>query len=69
MELIFVLVITGILAAVSLPRLVSIPTEAKKSKVLAFVGTLNRTVGAIMYTSTLSNAGAVGQVASVTYCR
>jgi len=67
-ELIFVLVITGILAAVVLPRFVSVTTEAKKSKVLAFVGTLNSTVGATMYASTLGNTGNIGKVASATYC-
>ncbi len=67
-ELVFVIMITGILAVVALPKLVSLGVEAKKTKVLAFVGTLNRTVGATMYTSTLGNAGSVGQVASATYC-
>ncbi len=67
-ELIFVLVVTGILAAVALPRFITVTTEAKKSMVLSFVGTLNRTAGAVMYTSALSNAGAVGQIASSTYC-
>jgi len=67
-ELIFVIMITGILAAVALPKLATLGVEAKKSKVLAFVGTLNSTVGATMYASTLGNTGNIGKVASATYC-
>jgi len=66
-ELIFVLVITGILAAVVLPRFVSVTTEAKKSKVLAFVGTLNRTVATTMYASAI-NTATPGKIANATYC-
>jgi len=48
-ELIFVIVIIGILAAVAIPKLAGTATEAKKSTLTAFIGTLNRTVGPTMY--------------------
>ena len=43
-ELIFVIVILGILAAVALPKFVGVTSQAKAGKVKAFVGTMNRTV-------------------------
>ncbi len=45
LELIFVIIITGILAAVALPRFTGISDDAHVTKLLAFVGTLNRSVG------------------------
>ncbi len=44
-ELVFVIVIIGILAAVALPRFTGIADDAHVSKLQAFVGTLNRTTG------------------------
>jgi prepilin-type N-terminal cleavage/methylation domain-containing protein len=44
-ELIFVIVILGILAAVALPRLTGTVADAKVGKIEAFIGTLNRSVG------------------------
>jgi prepilin-type N-terminal cleavage/methylation domain-containing protein len=44
-ELVFVIVIIGILAAVALPRFTGIADDAHVSKLEGFVGTLNRTVG------------------------
>ncbi len=44
-ELVFVIVIIGILAAVALPRFTGISDDAHVSKLQAFVGTLNRTTG------------------------
>ena len=52
-ELIFVIVIIGILAAVAIPKLAGTATEAKKSIVTAFIGTMNRTVGPTMYAAAL----------------
>ncbi len=43
-ELIFVIVILGILAAVALPKFIGVTSQAKAGKVKAFVGTMNRTV-------------------------
>jgi len=48
-ELIFVIVIIGILAAVAIPKLANTATQAKTSVVKAFGGTLNRTVGPSMW--------------------
>ncbi|WP_324172200.1 type II secretion system protein [Sulfurimonas sp.] len=43
-ELIFVIVILGILAAVALPKFIGVSTQAEAGKCKAFIGTLNRTV-------------------------
>ncbi len=48
-ELIFVILVTGILAAVALPKLAHMSKEAQRIKVIAFVGSLNRTVGPSMW--------------------
>jgi len=48
-ELIFVIVIIGILASVAIPKLAGTANEAKKSMVLGFMGSLNRTVGPILW--------------------
>ncbi len=66
-ELIFVIVIIGILAAIAIPKLASTAQEAKKALALSYISTLNRTIGATMYTSTLSTAN-VGQISNASYC-
>jgi prepilin-type N-terminal cleavage/methylation domain-containing protein len=43
-ELIFVIVILGILSAVALPKFIGVSEQAKAGKCKAMVGTLNRTV-------------------------
>ena len=48
-ELIFVIVILGILAAVALPKFVGVSQQAKEGIVKGFVGTLNRTVGPTLW--------------------
>ena len=48
-ELIFVIVIIGILAAVAIPKLAGTAEEAKESIYESFMGTLNRTVGPAMW--------------------
>ena len=50
-ELIFVIVIIGILAAVALPKLVNVKDQATMAKVGEFVGTLNRVVMPKLYTN------------------
>lgn len=54
-ELIFVIVIIGILAAVAIPKLAETSKSAKKANVEAFVGMLNRTAGPIMWKKALDN--------------
>ncbi|HUH42544.1 MAG TPA: type II secretion system protein [Sulfurimonas sp.] len=54
-ELIFVIVILGILAAVALPRFIGVSEQANAGKCNAFVGTLNRTVGPAIWSNTLLN--------------
>lgn len=43
-ELIFVIVVLGILAAVALPKFIGVSEQAEAAKCKAFVGTMNRTV-------------------------
>lgn len=43
-ELIFVIVILGILSAVALPKFIGVSEQAQAGKCKAYVGTLNRTV-------------------------
>ena len=43
-ELIFVIVILGILAAVALPKFIGVGNQAHDEKVISFTSTLNRTV-------------------------
>ena len=54
-ELIFVIVILGILSAVALPKFIGVSNQAHDQKVNAFVGTLNRTVGPSMWAMDLAN--------------
>ena len=60
-ELIFVIVILGILAAVALPKFAGISGQAENATVTAFAGTLNRTVGPMMWSTSLSeyNEGSI----------
>ena len=60
-ELIFVIVIIGILAAVAIPKLAETSKSAKKANVEAFVATLNGTVGPIMWKKAL-DAGENGNL-------
>jgi len=53
-ELIFVIVIIGILAAVALPKFVGVSEQAKEAKFKAFVGTMNRTVGPTLWSKSIS---------------
>ena len=69
-ELVFVIVIIGILSAVALPKFLDTANQAHDSKIKAFEGTLNRTVGPTLWAKSLSDpaipAANKGQVA--TYC-
>ena len=64
-ELIFVIVILGILAAVALPKFVGVSEQARAAKVQSFVGTLNRTVGPTLWSKSIAE-GKGGSVTS--YC-
>ena len=52
-ELIFVIIIVGILAAVAVPKLLGVKAEADEVNIKAFVGTLNRTVGPAKWSASL----------------
>ena len=66
-ELIFVIVILGILAAVALPKFLGVAGQAHEANLKAFVGTLNRSVGPTLWSKTISgyqNDGNISQLGS-----
>ena len=54
-ELIFVIVILGILALVAIPRYLAISSSAHEAKLISFVRTLNRTTGEDLFGKSLSS--------------
>lgn len=72
-ELIFVIVIIGILAAVAVPKLAATTKEAHNANVIAFVKTMNRTAGVTMWSASIAiETGATkGQIATIAgkYCQ
>jgi len=56
-ELIFVIVILGILAAVALPKFIGVSEQAQAAKCDAAVGTLNRTVGPALWAKFMADTG------------
>ncbi len=65
-ELIFVIVILGILAAVALPKFVGVSEQAREGNLKSFVGTLNRTVGPTVWSQNMAtNSGSVTGVTSI----
>ena len=65
-ELIFVIVILGILASVAVPKLIGVKESADEGMIKSFVGTLNRTVGASKWSSSLMD-GQNGSVKNGNY--
>ena len=65
-ELIFVIVILGILSAVALPKLGGVSNQAKAQRCNAAVGTMNRTVGPALWSRSMSedNNGSITMYAS-----
>ncbi len=60
-ELIFVIVIIGILATVAIPKLTGTASKAKNSTLISFMGTLNRTVAPSMWAVALDKTqGKIG---------
>ncbi|GAX87400.1 conserved hypothetical protein [Lebetimonas natsushimae] len=53
-ELVFVIVILGILAAVALPKFLGVASQAHEANLKAFVGTLNRSVGPTLWSTSIS---------------
>jgi len=58
-ELILVIVILGILAAVALPKFIGVASQAHEANLKAFVGTLNRTVGPTLWSSHIGAGGSI----------
>jgi prepilin-type N-terminal cleavage/methylation domain-containing protein len=57
-ELIFVIVILGILAAVALPKFIGVASQAHEANLKDFTGTLNRTVGASLWSKSMTEGKA-----------
>ena len=53
-ELIFVIVILGILSAVALPKFIGVSEQAHVGKLKAYVGTLNRTIAPALWSQSIS---------------
>ena len=53
-ELIFVIVILGILAAVALPKFLGVANQAHEANIKSFVGTLNRSVAPTLWSKSIS---------------
>lgn len=53
-ELIFVIVILGILSAVALPKFIGVSEQAHVGKLKAYVGTLNRTVAPALWSDAIA---------------
>ena len=67
-ELVFVIVIIGILSAVALPRFTGVSDDAHTSKLLSFTSTLNRTVAPMMWSIIQRNDyAAKGSVNNTTF--
>ena len=62
-ELIFVIVILGILSAVALPKFIGVSEQAQVGKLKAYVGTVNRTVSPALWAESIgtADAGKVGK--------
>ncbi|MGD9970559.1 MAG: type II secretion system protein [Sulfuricurvum sp.] len=60
-ELIFVIVVIGILSAVALPRFLNVSEESKRTLCNSAIGTMNRTVGLNLWSKSIAegNAGNV----------
>jgi len=58
-ELIFVIVILGILSAIALPKFIGVQNSAVAQKVVSFVGTMNRTTLPSMYASVYQDGGSI----------
>jgi len=65
-ELIFVIVILGILAAVALPKFLGVAQQAHEGNLKSFVGTLNRSVGPNIWSKAIASSNADGKVTSLT---
>jgi len=62
-ELIFVIVILGILAAVALPKFMGVSTQAHEANLKSFTGTLNRSVMPTLWSKSISE----GHYGSINY--
>jgi len=58
-ELIFVIVILGILAAVALPKFIGVAQQAREGNLKSFTGTLNRTLGPSWWSQAMPSDGNV----------
>ena len=61
-ELIFVIVILGILAAVALPKFIGVASQAREGNLKSFTGTLNGTIGPSWWSKAMPYDGNVSKL-------
>ena len=61
-ELIFVIVILGILAAVALPKFIGVASQAREANLKSFTGTLNGTLGPSWWSQAMSYDGNISKL-------
>ena len=61
-ELIFVIVILGILAAVALPKFIGVASQAREGNLKSFTGTLNGTLGPSWWSKAMPYDGDVSKL-------
>ena len=66
-EIIFVIIIIGILSVVAIPKMLGMAEESHNAIVKDFVGTLNRSIGVTMWSNSLGK-GRGGSIQSEDYC-
>jgi len=66
-ELVFVIVIIGILSAVALPKFLETANQAHDAAVRSFAGTLNRTTGPTLWAKSIADPN-LGTGLITTYC-
>ncbi|QCT95001.1 type II secretion system protein [Caminibacter mediatlanticus TB-2] len=61
-ELIFVIVILGILAAVALPKFIGVASQAREANLKSFTGTLNGTLGPSWWSQAMAYDGNISKL-------
>jgi len=61
-ELIFVIVILGILAAVALPKFIGVASQAREANLKSFTGTLNGTLGPTWWSKAMTYDGNISEL-------
>jgi MSHA pilin protein MshA len=66
-ELVVVIVILGILAAVALPRMINFGSSARSASIQALAGSVTTSIGLVKSLTALRGAGAASNIADITF--